>query len=69
MSELCSYELSQSRIMLVTKRRPEDTPRWPLITDRLDGGERRVTVLDAASGARPGRRPPDRRRAAGPRRA
>jgi len=52
LSELCSYELSQSRIMLVTRRRPEDTPRWQLITDRLDGGERRVTVLDAASGAR-----------------
>ena len=52
LSELCSYELSQSRIMLVTRRQPDDTPHWPLITDRLDGGERRVTVLDAASAAR-----------------
>lgn len=52
LSELCSYELSQSRIMLVTRRQPDDTPHWPLITDRLDGGERRVTVLDAASSQR-----------------
>ena len=51
LSELCSYELSQSRIMLVTRRQPGDTPRWQLITDRLDGGASRVTVLDAASGA------------------
>jgi hypothetical protein len=50
LSELCSYEFSQSRIMLVTRRQPGDTPHWQLITDRLDGGANRVTVLDAASG-------------------
>jgi hypothetical protein len=43
--------------MLVTRCQPDDTPHWQLITDRLDGGANRVTMLDAASGAGgPGRR-------------
>jgi hypothetical protein len=64
LSSLCSHELSQSRILLVTRRQPDDTRHWQLIMDRLDEGAGLITVLDVASGQR---RPRGRRiAAAGP---
>ncbi len=49
-SSLCSHELSQSRIVLVTARQPDETRLWRLVTDRLDEGAGLITVLDSTSG-------------------
>jgi len=49
LSELCSHELSQSRLVIVTSRQPDSTRQWQLITDRLDEGAGLVTLLDAAA--------------------
>lgn len=49
LSELCSHELSQSRLVIVTSRQPDSTRQWQLITDRLDEGAGLITLLDAAA--------------------
>jgi hypothetical protein len=49
LSELCSHELSQSRLVIVTSRQPDSTRQWQLIMDRLDEGTGLITLLDAAA--------------------
>lgn len=50
LSELCSHELSQARLAIVTRRQPDSTRSWQLIMDRLDEGTARITLLDAQPG-------------------
>jgi hypothetical protein len=55
LSELCSRELAQSRLVIVTGRQADDSRYWHLITDRLDeGAGRSVTLLDASAGPQAG---------------